>query len=166
MAPGAHTCTALSIVARDSNAAGFYTGLHHLAYLAWPGQHGGLGQKVSGKQELKQEICNSASRSFADVCQLMGRRERKARTTSEQKAGSNMTKCGTAVSVQGLCLGISEGVGRFPEFIFSVLTLIHCFAPFPHKHSIPPDMTTFENPFWALFCVCFVGSFSKILLRQ
>lgn len=166
MAPGTHTCTALSIVARDSYAAGFYTGLRQLADLAWPGQCGGLGQEVSGKRELKQDICNSASRSFADVCQLTGRREREARVTSEQKAGSNVTKCGTAASVQGLRLGINRGVGRFPEFIFSVLTLIHCFAPFPLKHCIPPDMPTFQNPFWCLFYVCFLGSFSKILLRQ
>lgn len=70
MAPGTHTCTALCNVASDSSAAGFYTGLCQLADLAWPCQHRGLGQEVSGKQELKQEICNSASRPFTNICQL------------------------------------------------------------------------------------------------
>lgn len=70
-----------------------------------------------------------------------------------------MTKRCTAVGVQGLCLGINEGVGHFPEFIFSVLSLIHCFAPFPLKHHIPPDMMTFHSPFWGEFFVCFVGFF-------
>lgn len=54
----------------DSNAASFYTGLCQLVDLAWPCQRGGLGQEVSGKQELNQEICHSASRSFNNNCQL------------------------------------------------------------------------------------------------
>jgi len=69
-APGTHTGTALCNMGRDSNAAGFYTSVCQLADLAWPCQRGGLGQEVSGKQELMQKICNSAGRLLANICQL------------------------------------------------------------------------------------------------
>lgn len=115
-------------------------------------------------------MCSSASRPFTDnlpapLC-LWGSGAREARVTSEEQAGSRRTKCGTAAGVHDLCLGIKEGVGHFPEFIFSVLSLIHCFAPFRLKHHIPLDMTTFPSPFWGELFVCIVGCFSKILLRQ
>lgn len=115
-----------------------------------PCRHRGRGQEVSGKRELKQEMCNSASRPFtnnwpAHIC-LQGGWAREARATSGQKAGSSMTKCRAAAGVRDLRLGINEGVGHFPEVILSVLSLIHCFAPFPLKHHIPPDMTTFQGP--------------------
>lgn len=70
-----------------------------------------------------------------------------------------MMECHRAAGVQGLYMGISESVGHFPEFIFSVLSLIHCFAPFPFEHHIPPDMMIFQSPFWGEFSVCFVGFF-------
>lgn len=65
-----------------------------------------------------------------------------------------MTKCCTAAVCAAL--GIREGAGHFPEFIFSVLSLIQHFAP---KHHILPDTMALQSPFggelFAFLCVFF-----------
>lgn len=68
-----------------------------------------------------------------------------------------MTKrCTAAVCA---ALGIIEGAGHFPEFIFSVLSLIQYFAPFSLKCHILPDTMAFQSSFRGEFFVCFLLCF-------
>lgn len=79
----------------------------------------GPGQEVSGKKELRQD---NSSRAFANVCLTYGVDGQGSQAGFWAKTGSSMTKrCTVAVCA---ALGIIEGAGHFPEFIFSVLSLI------------------------------------------
>lgn len=118
---------------------------------------------------VKAGVFSSTRRPFANIHQVMSTHgaDVQGKPGFWAKRGSSTTQCHAAAGCARPALGITEGAGLFPEFICSVLCLIHCFALFPLRHHIPPDMTAFQSPFWGEFLVClFCAFFSKILLRQ
>lgn len=77
------------------------------------------------------------------------------------KRGSSTTQCHAVAGCTRPALGITEGEGLFPEFICSVLCLIHCFALFSLKHHIPPDMTVFKALFGVSSSFAFFAFFQN-----
>lgn len=142
-------------MAGDPGTACFYLALCQLAGLIQHCPRRGPEWEVSGEKELRRGslaqledpllIFTRLSTHGADV---------QGKPGFWAKRGSSTTQCHAAAGCARPALGITEGAGLFPEFICSVLCLIHCFALFSLRHHIPPDMTAFQSSFWGEFFVC------------
>lgn len=112
---------------------------------------------------VKAGVFSSTRRPFANIHQVMSTHgaDVQGKPGFWAKRGSSMTQCHAAAGCARPALGITEGAGLFPEFICSVLCLIHCFALFSLRHHIPPDMTAFQSPFGGEFFVCLFCFFPK-----